>query len=78
VFTAQDISATAPFPRSASQRFNVARDGSALGWVTVQTSDLFTPGVDPMAHIADQLNDYERDHGADGLAAALAGGLKLT
>jgi hypothetical protein len=78
VFTADDITATAPFPRSKIQRFDVGRDGSALGWVNVRTADLFQQREDPSAHIADRLNDYERDHGADELSEALARGLELT
>jgi hypothetical protein len=77
VFTAADITATAPFPRATSQRFNVARDGTALGWVVVPTAELFNRTVDPAGHIADRLNDYERDRGSDALAAALAEGLTL-
>ena len=78
MFTAADITATAPFPRSTVQRFNVERDGSPLGWVTVRTADLFQRREDPAAHIADCLNEYERDRGFDDLAAALAAGLELT
>jgi len=78
VFTADDITASAPFPRSTSQRFNVERDGTPLGWVTVHTADLFNRSVDPAAHIADRLNECERERGFDELAAALADGLKLT
>jgi len=78
VFTAEDITATAPFPRSKIQRFDVERNGSPLGWVTVRTADLFQQREDPSAHIADRLNDYERDHGAAELGEALAGGLELT
>ena len=78
MFTADDITASAPIPRSTSQRFNVERDGSRLGWVTVRTADLFNRSVEPSAHIADRLNDHERERGFDELAAALADGLELT
>ncbi|MDQ3629861.1 MAG: hypothetical protein M3417_01020 [Actinomycetota bacterium] len=78
MFTAGDITATAPFPRSTVQRFNVEHDGSPLGWVTVRTADLFERRDDPAAHIADRLNEYERDRGFEELAAALADGLELT
>jgi hypothetical protein len=77
VFSAADVSASAPFPRSASQRFSVERDGTALGWVTVPTAELLDRRVDPMAHIAARLNDLERERGFDELASALAGGLEL-
>ena len=78
MFSADDITATAPFPRSTVQRFNVERDGSPLGWVTVRTADLYQRREDPAAHIADRLNEYERDRGSDELGAALAHGLELT
>jgi hypothetical protein len=77
VFTADDITATAPFPRATVQRFDVARDGSPCGWVTVPTAALLDRTVDLKASIADRLNDYERDHGSPELADALAGGLSL-
>jgi hypothetical protein len=45
--------------------------------VTVRTADLFNRSVEPSAHIADRLNDCERERGFDELAAALADGLEL-
>lgn len=78
MFTPDDISATAPLPRSTVQRFDVGRDGSRLGWVTIPTADMYKRLTDPAAHIAERLNEYERDRGADALTAALAQGLKLT
>lgn len=78
MFTADDITASAPIPRSTWQRFNVERDGRPLGWVTVHTADLFNRSVEPTAHVADRLNDCERERGFDELAAALADGLELT
>jgi hypothetical protein len=78
MFTADDITASAPIPRSTSQRFDVKRDGSPVGWVMVPTTELFDRSVDPAAHIADRLNEREAESGFDELAAALAGGLSLT
>ena len=77
MFTADDITASAPIPRSVFHRFNVERDGVPLGWVNVRTAELLNRSVEPKAHIADRLNDYERDNRFDDLAAGLEAGLSL-
>ncbi|CAN5255895.1 hypothetical protein BH20ACT16_BH20ACT16_16090 [soil metagenome] len=78
MFTADDITMTAPLPRSDVQRFDVGRDGSPLGWVLIPTADMYKRLDDPASHIAERLNAYENDHGSDELSARLAKGLKLT
>ena len=49
MFTADDITASAPIPRSVFHRFNVERDGVPLGWVNVRTAELLNRSVEPKA-----------------------------